>query len=170
MSINQQLSKMSEPRNSPPPVPISPASVSYSSIPPRMNYTPIQRLSDPVPEIPTEPPSPLRNPSPLPLDTTTPGGGPLGETRMVIALDYGTTFTGMSGGMEILSILMVAYTTDFMKRHRISLHWVKTKGDGSGFPCRRHPSSHGLANSRVGKGSLGDILLTFSQGMSAMGL
>lgn len=65
-----------------------------------MNYTPIQRLADPVPEIPTEPPSPLRKPSPLPLDSPTPGDGPLGETRMVIALDYGTTFTGMSGGME----------------------------------------------------------------------
>ncbi|KAM7212824.1 hypothetical protein V8F06_011812 [Rhypophila decipiens] len=87
---------MSEPRNSPSPLPVSPAGVSYSSLPPRgLNYT-SQRLAEPVPDLPTDPPSPHGRSSPLPSDSPTPGAVPLAETRMIIALDYGTTFTGIA--------------------------------------------------------------------------
>ncbi|KAK3315478.1 hypothetical protein B0H66DRAFT_577277 [Apodospora peruviana] len=60
-----------------------------------MNYTPIQRLSDPVPPTPSEPPSPIGTLSPqLPYAPATVSSS--GETRMILALDYGTTFTGIA--------------------------------------------------------------------------
>ncbi|KAK3370874.1 hypothetical protein B0T24DRAFT_650103 [Lasiosphaeria ovina] len=78
---------------SPPPPPLK-SPTPFSSIP-RRHFTPASRA---------EPVSPRSSTGSLPQDTElstappspSPDAAPTGETRMIIALDYGTTFTGIA--------------------------------------------------------------------------
>ncbi|KAK0634343.1 hypothetical protein B0T17DRAFT_611370 [Bombardia bombarda] len=94
-------SRTDSPLPPPPPVsppPPAPAPVSYSSIPKR-NITPslsAQRLSSSSSPAPSDSFTHSRSPPSPPTTRPTPVSVPTGETRMILALDYGTTFTGIA--------------------------------------------------------------------------